>query len=141
MNINLLRLMRVFLLTSRFAISLTGLTSPLVAMLLTASFFGLKIQAFLILLIPLTLAYPHCNPALYGTPKENSCHDIFFDRPWTGNKGLESLDKKTHYFGAVGNPRTRPADVERGQWARPVDLPRTWHSGTFLHPTASQPEY
>ncbi|KAL8760784.1 MAG: hypothetical protein Q9184_003043 [Pyrenodesmia sp. 2 TL-2023] len=58
---------------------------------------------------------------------ENDCHDIFFDRPSTGNKGLASLDKKTHYFGAIGNPRTRPSDVNWRDWARRVDLPRTWH--------------
>ena len=105
-------------------------------MLLTASFFGLNVRIFPILLITSTLAYPHCSPALYGTPVENDCHDIFFDRPWTGNKGLASLDNKMHYFGAVGNPSSRPADVERRQWARRVDLPRTWHDGTLLHLTA-----
>lgn len=83
----------------------------------------------LILLIPSIIAYPNCNPELYGTPWEDDCHDIFFDRPYTGNKGLASLDKKSHYFGAVGNPRSRPRDVGWKEWSRRVDLPRTWHDG------------
>ncbi|KAL9015336.1 MAG: hypothetical protein Q9173_000046 [Seirophora scorigena] len=78
-------------------------------------------------LISPTYAYPNCNPALFGTPVENDCHDIFFDRPWTGNKGLASLDKYTHYFGAADYPSTRPADVARRHWERRVNLPRTWH--------------
>lgn len=68
---------------------------------------------------------------LYGTPVEDDCHDIFFNRPWTGNKGLSSLDQYTHYFGAVGDPSTRPSDVDSRHWARRVDLPKAWHHGTL----------
>ncbi|KAL9017041.1 MAG: hypothetical protein Q9185_005643, partial [Variospora sp. 1 TL-2023] len=89
------------------------------------------LDAFLLLIItfppPLTHAYPNCDPELYGTPDDADCHDIFFDRPQTGNKGLASLDKYTHYFGAAGNPSVRPADVERRQWARRVNLPKVWN--------------
>ncbi|KAL8652094.1 MAG: hypothetical protein Q9210_002886 [Variospora velana] len=102
-------------------------------MLRTALPFSLLSLALSALLIPPTHAYPNCNPELYGTPDDADCHDIFFDRPQTGNKGLASLDKYTHYFGAAGNPSVRPADVERRHWARRVNLPRVWHDGTSPH--------
>ncbi|KAL8903471.1 MAG: hypothetical protein Q9207_003906 [Kuettlingeria erythrocarpa] len=116
-------------------------------MLLTASLFHPSLITLIISLAPSAFSYPHCNPALYGTPVEDDCRDIFFDRPWTGNKGLSSLDKKLHYFGAVGNPSSRPADVDRSSWSRRVDLPRTWHHGecsALLSPnlySTGQPKY
>ncbi|KAL8972621.1 MAG: hypothetical protein Q9197_002694 [Variospora fuerteventurae] len=99
------------------------------------------------LIIPPTHAYPNCDPELYGTPDDADCHDIFFDRPQTGNKGLASVDKYTHYFGAAGNPSVRPADVERRHWARRVNLPKVWNKrecSALLSPdltSTGQPKY
>ena len=86
------------------------------------------LHSFLIILsslVILNLAYPNCNAALYGTPPYDDCKNIFFDS--SGNRGLESLDKKNHFFGAVGNPSRRPPDITRKGWDRRVDLPRRWH--------------
>ncbi|KAG7007201.1 hypothetical protein G7Y79_00011g030990 [Physcia stellaris] len=99
-----------------------------------------------LLVLPLpTFTIPTCNAALYGTPPYQDCQDIFFSRP--GNKGLSSLDKKSHFFGAIGSPSRRPHDVLWKEWGMRVDLPRTWHDhecsallSPNLHPNG-QPMY
>ena len=107
-------------------------------MLFITSYTPFNFIGLILLLTPLVFTYPNCDPILYGTPPEDDCHDIFFDRPWTGNKGLESLDKETHYFGAAGDPSDRPNDVNRRRWARQVNLPRTWHHGTVTSSTSNR---
>ena len=69
-----------------------------------------------------------CNASLYGSPNPIDCLRILLDDHKAGTYGLESIDRKDHFFYTMGFDQ-RPSDVTRAQWRNKVHLAQTTHRG------------
>ncbi len=80
-----------------------------------------------------TLAATLCNASLYGNPDPSDCLRTLLDDRKAGTRGLESLDRKDHFF-YTSEWDNKLSDVTPTQWRNRVYLAKTISKGEHLEP-------